>query len=127
MKHNLAATLALLALAATPALAAQFTDANAIVGSIGKSQFMRAAGQVDGASSVRVEKLSTFMGASGARDKLALAETIYERDLDYLHRNLMMNPIATQAIRAAGFEINDIVALSLDSEGSAILYADDVK
>lgn len=127
MKLKLAATLACLVLAATPALAAQFTDANAIVGSIGKNQFMRAAGKVDSASSVRVERLSTYLGASSVGQRLALAETIYERDLEYLHRNLMLNPIATQAIRASGFEINDIIALSLDSEGSAILYADDLK
>lgn len=127
MKIKLAAAVAILALAATPALAAQFTDAISIVGSIGKREFMRAAGKVDGASSARVEKLSTFMGASSVGQRLARAETIYLRDLEYLHRNLMMSPIANQAIRAAGFEINDIIALSLDSEGSAILYADDLK
>lgn len=125
MTHKFAAALAILALAATPAFA-QFTSASQIIQSIGGNQFMRAAGKVDGASSARVEKLSTFLGAKSASQRLAVAETVYERDLDYLHRNLMMSPIATQAIRAAGFEINDIVALALDSEGSAILYADDL-
>ncbi len=125
MKLKLAATLAVLALVATPALA-QFTDASSIIGSIGKNQFMRAAGKVDGASSARVVRLSTFLGASSAAQRLARAEAIYARDLAYLHGNLMLSPIATQAIRAAGFEINDIVALTLDGEGSAILYADDL-
>lgn len=126
MTHKLAAALAVLVLAITPALA-QFNSADEIIQSIGGNQFMRAAGKVDGASSARVERLSTFLGASSVGQRLAVAETIYERDLEYLHRNLMMSPIAMQAIRASGFEINDIIALRLDSEGSAILYADDLK
>lgn len=125
MKLKLVAALAILALAATPVLA-QFTDANSIVGSIGKSQFMRAAGKADGASSARVVRLSTFLGASGARSRLERAEDVYARDLAYLRSNLMLNPFALQAIRAAGFDVYDIVALTLDSEGSAILYADDL-
>lgn len=127
MRLKLAATLSVLILAATPALAAQFTDVNSIIQSIGSGEFTRAAGNVDSASSVQVERLSTFLGASTAGQRLARAESIYERDLDYLHRNLLMNPIAMQAIRASGFDINQIVALSLDSEGSAILYGDDLK
>lgn len=125
MTHKLAAALAVLTLLATPALA-QFSSASEIIQSIGGNRFMRAAGKVDGASSARVERLSTFLGASSAGQRLARAEAIYERDLDYLHSNLAMSPIAMQAIRAAGFEVNDIVALVLDGEGSAILYADDL-
>jgi hypothetical protein len=125
MIQKLAAALAVLTLLATPALA-QFTSASEIIQSIGGIQFMRAAGKVDGASSARVERLSTFLGASSAGQRLARAEAIYESDLDYLHRNLAMSPIAMQAIRAAGFEVDDIIALVLDSEGSAILYADDL-
>jgi hypothetical protein len=125
MKLKLAAILALSGLLTVPALA-QPTDINAIIASIGDSQFMKAAGKVDGASSARVVRLSTFLGARTAGERLARAEAIYERDLDYLHRNLVMSPIAMQAIRASGFDVNSIVALSLDSEGSAILYADDL-
>lgn len=120
-----AVILALGLLAATPALA-QPTDINAIIGSIGKSEFLDAASDVDGASSARVVRLSTFLGASGAADRLARAEAIYGRDLDFLHSRLVISPIAMQAIRASGFTVNEIVALSLDSEGSAILYADDL-
>ncbi len=126
MKLKLAATLAVLTLTTAPALA-QFTDVNAVIQSIGSSQFTKAAGKVDGASSARVEKLSTLLGASTAGQRLIRAETIYERDLDFLHGNLQMSPIAMQAIRASGFDVNSIVALSLDGEGSAILYADDLK
>ena len=126
MKLKLAATIAVLILSVAPALA-QFTDVNAIIQSIGSSEFTRAAGKVDGASSARVEKLSTFLGASTAGQRLIRAEAIYERDLNFLHSNLVMSPIAMQAIRASGFDVNNIVALSLDGEGSAILYADDLK
>ncbi len=124
MKRALAA-LAVLSLTAAPAVA-QFTDVNSIIRSIGSYQFSRAADKVSGASSARVEKLSTFLGASTAGQRLVRAETLYERDLAYLHSNLMLSPVAMQAIRASGFEVNQIIALSLDSEGSAILYADDL-
>jgi hypothetical protein len=125
MTRKFAAAIAAIAVLATPALA-QFSSASDIIQSIGGNQFMRAAGKVDGASSARVERLSTFIGASSAGQRLSRAEAIYERDLDYLHANLMMSPIAMQAIRASGFDVDDIVALVLDSEGSAILYADDL-
>lgn len=125
MTRKFAAALSILSLLATPALA-QFSSASEIIQSIGGTRFIRAAGKVDGASSARVERLSTFLGASSAGQRLARAEAIYERDLDYLHNNLAMSPIAMQAIRAAGFEVDDIIALVLDSEGSAILYADDL-
>jgi hypothetical protein len=123
MRFKLAA---ILALSLTLPALAQPTDINAIIGGIGDSQFLRAAGKVDGASSARVVRLSTFMGARTAVERLARAEAIYGRDLDYLHSNLVMSPIAMQAIRASGFDVNSIVSLSLDSEGSAILYADDL-
>jgi len=126
MTIKLIATLAVLALVATPAQA-QFTDVNAIIESIGSSQFTRAAGKVDGASSARVERLSTFLGAATAGQRLVRAETIYQRDLDFLHSNLAMSPIAMQAIRASGFDVNSIVSLSLDGDGSAILYVDDLE
>jgi ABC-type multidrug transport system fused ATPase/permease subunit len=125
MKRTLAAALAVLALTAAPAMA-QFTDVNAIIQSIGSNEFTRAADKVSGASSARVEKLSTFLGASSAGQRLVRAEVLHERSLSRLHSNLMLSPIAMQAIRASGFEVNQIVALSLDSEGSAILYADDL-
>ncbi|MGN6486252.1 MAG: hypothetical protein ACTHLT_00340 [Devosia sp.] len=125
MKLKLAAILALSALLTAPAVA-QPTDVNSIIASIGDSQFMRAAGKVDGASSARVVRLSSFMGAKTAGERLARAEAIYERDLAYLHGNLLMSPIVMQAIRASGFDVNSIVALSLDGDGSAILYADDL-
>ena len=125
MKRTLAAALAVLALTAAPAMA-QFTDVNAIIQSIGNVQFSRAADKVSGASSARVERLSSFLGASTAGQRLVRAETLHERSLARLHGNLMLSPIAMQAIRASGFEVNQIVALSLDSEGSAILSADDL-
>jgi ABC-type multidrug transport system fused ATPase/permease subunit len=124
MKRTLAAALAVLVLA-TPALA-QFTSVNDIIQSIGTNQFIRAVGKVSGASSARVEKLSTFLGASTAGQRLVRAETLHERGIARLHRNLMQSPIAMQAIRASGVEVNQIIALTLDSDGSAILYADDL-
>lgn len=125
MKLKFAAVLALSSLMAVPALA-QYSSVNEIIASIGTSQFLKMAGKVDGASSARVVRLSTFLGAKSAGERMARAEAVYERDLDFLHSNLVVSPIVMQAIRASGFDVNSIVALTLDSEGSAILYADDL-
>jgi hypothetical protein len=125
MKLKFAAVLAFGSLFAAPALA-QFTDANEIIASIGNSQFIKAASKVDGASSARVVRISTFLGAKSAAERMATTEAIHERDLDFLHRSLVVSPIAMQAIRASGFDVNSIVAVWIDSEGSAILYADDL-
>lgn len=125
MKRTFAAALAVLALMSAPSQA-QFTDANDIVRSIGTSQFIRAAERVSRASSARVEKLSTFFGASRASQRLIRAEALNESDLAYLRRNLMLNPIVMIAIRWAGVEVSQIVALWIDGNGAAILYADDL-
>jgi len=126
MKRKLAIVLAFLALAATPAVAA-FTSVNEIILSIGTSQFLRAAERVDSASAARVERLSTYLGAATAGPRLARVRATYARDIRYLQRNLRMNFMAMHAIRSAGLEVTDIVALTVDSDGSAILYADDLK
>ncbi len=125
MKRTLAAALAVLALTAAPAVA-QFNDANAIIRSIGSNQFERDADRVGRASSARVLKLSTFLGAARVGQRLVRAETLHERRLVYLRRNLMLNPIVMLAIRGAGVEVSQIIALWIDGHGAAILYADDL-
>ena len=125
MRLKFAAILALSGLMAAPAYA-QGATVNQIIASIGTTQFMKAAAKVDGASSARVVRLSTFAGAKQAASRMALVETIYERDLEFLHSNLQTSPIVMQAIRASGFDVNSIVLATIDSEGSAILYADDL-
>ena len=125
MKLKFAAIIALSSLLAAPALA-QSASVNEIIASIGTNQFLKAAGKVDGASSARVVRLSILLGAKSAGQRMARAEAIYERDLDYLHSNLEVSPIVMQAIRASGFDVNSIVALTIDGDGSAILYADDL-
>jgi len=125
MKLKFAAILAIASLMAAPAFA-QATTVNEIIASIGTPGYMKAAGKVDGASSARVVKLSTFAGAKQAASRMAMAETIYDRELEYLHSNLQTSPIVMQAIRASGFDVNSIILATVDSEGSAILYADDL-
>jgi len=125
MKLRFAAIVALSGLLVGPALAQSFS-ASEIIATIGTTQFMKAAGKVDRASSARVVRLSILLGGKTAGKRMARAEAMYARDLDYLHSNLTISPIVMQAIRASGFDVESIVALTIDSEGSAILYADDL-
>jgi len=125
MKLRFAAIVVLSGLIAGPALAQSFS-ASEIIATIGTTQFMKAAGKVDRATSARVVRLSILLGARTAGKRMARAEALYERDLDYLHSNLTISPIVMQAIRGSGFDVESIVALTIDREGSAILYADDL-
>jgi len=125
MKLQFVAIVAMSSLMAGPALA-QSASATEVIATIGTSQFLKAAGKVDRASSARVIRLSILLGGKTAGKRMARAEAIYERDLEYLHSNLTISPIVMQAIRGSGFDVESIVALTIDSEGSVILYADDL-
>lgn len=126
MKTLFSAALLVATLVAPPALA-QMMSAGQIVGTIGSSEFLEASSRVSDASSAAVVRISTFMGASYAASRIESVRDTYGRDLDYLHSNLVQSPIAMQAIRASGFSVDDIVALTVDGSGAAILYADDLK
>jgi hypothetical protein len=126
MKSLLTAALLVGAMATATPVLAQMMSASQIVGSIGSSEFLESAMRVSSASSARVVRISTFMGASRAGDRMASSRSTYSSDLDYLHSNLVQSPTAMHAIRSSGFSVDDIVALTVDSSGAAILYADDL-
>jgi hypothetical protein len=127
MKSKLVAVLLTLVLVLGPGGAlAQFMDLNSIISGIGSTRYLKDAGRVDGASSVRVVRLSSLAGAERMAERLATAESIKARDIDYLRANLANNPIAVTAIRNFGFTLDDIVSLTLAGDGSAVLFADDL-
>lgn len=126
MKTLFSAALLVAALVAPPAMA-QMMSAGQIIGTIGSSEFLEASSRVSDASSAAVVRISTFMGASYAASRIESLRDTYGRDLDYLHSNLVQSPIVMQAIRASGFSVDEIVALTVDGSGAAILYADDLK
>lgn len=127
MKTRLVAVLLCLTLAMGPGGAlAQFMDLNEIVSGIGSVRYLKDAGRVDRASSVRVVRLSSLAGAQRMAGRLATAESMQRRAIHYLQDNLASNPIALIAIRNFGFELDDIVSLTLAGDGEAVLFADDL-
>ena len=127
MKSKLVAVSLVLMLAMGPGRAlAQFMDMNEIISGIGSVRYLKDAGKVDSASSVRVVRLSSLAGAERMAGRLATAESSQHRAIDYLRGNLASNPIAVTAIRNFGFTLDNIVSLTLAGDGSAVLFADDL-
>lgn len=127
MKSRLAALFvaSLLVAAPLPALA-QYMDINTIVSGIGSPQFMSDAADVDGASGVRVVRLSTLAGAEQSTGRVADVVAQKARVINYLRVSLSINPIAMIAIRNSGVGLDQIISLDLASDGGAVLYADDL-
>lgn len=109
----------------TPTLA-QFMDINSIIAEIGGTEFLDDASDVDGASAVRVVRLSSLAGAEQSAGRLANARSLKSRDIDYLQGSLIINPIALTAIRNANVSLDQIVSLTMSGDGAAVLYADDL-
>ncbi len=126
MPKLLAVSLFVLGMALSGLALAQPYDINALLSGIGGSEFLKAAERVDGAGAVRVVRLSTLAGAEAAAGRLAEIADIRADDLEYLHGNLYLNPIARRAIRDAGVSIEQIVTLEMPADGAAVLYADDL-
>ncbi|MBL8594116.1 MAG: hypothetical protein JNK01_15635 [Devosia sp.] len=119
----LAATLAM----AAPQLAhAQSMDIVSIISGIGGSEFLHDAGRANGASGLRVVRLSSLAGAEMNADLLARALQIKERDVAYLQGNLIVNPLAMSVIRNSGVSLGQIVSIDLAGDGGGVIYADDL-
>lgn len=125
MKTLIAVALTL-ALSLPTAALAQHMDINELIAGIGGTDFLKAAEKVDSAPAVRVVALSSLAGATAASGRLADAEGIKREDLEYLHANLYLNPIARAAIRNAGFSIEQIVTLVTPPDGATTLFANDL-
>lgn len=122
--HLLAAAFVL---AAGPALAdPPFIDANDAIASIGTNSFFRMAGDAGDASSVRVVRLSSLLGGASQAQRLAAVRAQKARAIDYLQGQLAFNQPAAFAIRNSGFDLGDIVAVTIDGRGAAVVYADDL-
>lgn len=126
MLRMLAATLTALVIGLPGATFAQHMDINAIIAGIGGPDFLKAAEKVDTAATVRVVRLSTLAGADAAAGRLSDVEDLKSEDLEYLHANLYLNPMARMAIRNAGLDIGQIVALELPPDNAATVYANDL-
>lgn len=127
MKSPFAAAFVALLLAAAPsAVLAQFMDINTIVSGIGGSKFLHDAANVDDASSVRVVRLSSLAGAEQSAARVAAVAVQKSRDINYLHGSLIINPVAVFAIRNSGVGLDDIISLTLEGDGGATLYANDL-
>jgi hypothetical protein len=127
MKLRFAVALAAALLVAVPQVAvAQHMDINTVINSIGGSKFLRDAGRADGASGLRVVRLSTLAGAEQNASRLWSAVELKARDVQYLRSNLVLNPWAMSAIRGAGFGVRDIVAIDMAGDGGGVIYANDL-
>jgi hypothetical protein len=126
MKKLVAASLVALAVALPGAVQAQFMDIVAIVSGIGDADFQRAAQRLDSAPSVRIVRLSTLAGAQQNADRVAGVYDLKRRELNYLHAQIYLNPIARHAIAYAGVSIDQIISIYTPGDGAATLYADDI-
>lgn len=121
-----AAVVAIALVAGASPVLAQFMDINTIVSGIGSTRFLHDAANVDDASSVRVVRLSSLAGAARSAGRVADVAAQKSRDIDYLHGSLIINPIAVFAIRNSGVALDDIISLTLEGDGGAVLYANDL-
>jgi hypothetical protein len=126
MNKLIAVALVTAAMGMPGATLAQHMDINAIIAGIGDGDFLRAAGKVDDAATVRVVRLSTLAGAAAAAGRLDDVSSLKSDDLEYLHANLYLNPMARMAIRNAGLDISQIVSVELPSDNAAVVYANDL-
>ncbi len=127
MKLRFAVALATALLVAAPQMAAaQHMDINTIINSIGGSKYLHDAGRADGASGLRVVRLSSLAGAEQNASRLWSAIELKSRDVQYLRSNLVLNPWAMAAIRGSGFTVRDIVAIDMAGDGGGVIYANDL-
>jgi hypothetical protein len=126
MNKLFAAALTAVMIGLPGAALAQHMDINAIIAGIGGGDFLKAAERVDSAATVRVVRLSTLAGAAAAAARLDDVSDLKSEDLEYLHANLYLNPMARMAIRNAGLDIRQIVSVELPSDNAAVVYANDL-
>lgn len=117
---------AALAMAAPQFAHAQSMDIVSIIGGLGDSEFLRDASNADDATGLRVVRLSSLAGAEMNADLLAQTLELKQHDVDYLHGNLIINPLAMSVIRNSGVSLDQIVSIDLAGDGGGVIYANDL-
>lgn len=126
MKSRFAVFAAVLLMAVPQVAVAQYMDINTIIAGIGGSKFLRDAERADSASGLRVVRLSTLAGAELNASRLYAAVEMKERDIRFLHSNLVINPLAMGAIRNAGVSLDQIVSVEVYGDGGGVMFANDL-
>lgn len=130
MKSAVVATLLTLAMVLAPAAASarQPMDLNAVISGIASVEFYDQADEVSNSPSVRIIRLSTLAGArqSAARLEQIIESRTKARAIHYLQRNVQLNWTAMHVLKYSGVTLDQIIYLSVASDGAAILYADDL-
>lgn len=126
MKSRFAVLAAVLLMAVPQVAVAQYMDINTIIAGIGGSKFLRDAERADSASGLRVVRLSTLAGAELNASRLYAAVEMKERDIRFLHSNLVINPLAMGAIRNAGVSLDQIVSVEVYGDGGGVMFANDL-
>lgn len=130
MKAALVAILLTLALVLAPAAASarQPMDLNAVIAGIATVEFYNQVDDLRDSASVRIVRLSTLAGARQSAARLHEVEDTRTkaRAIRYLQRTLTLNWTGMHALKYSGVTLDQIVYLSVASDGAAILYADDL-
>lgn len=105
---------------------AQYMDLMMVIDGIGTRRFYRDAERVVSANAIRVDRLSTLLGARYGRARLEAKLALYPEAIRFLQEQLAFNPIARRDIRNQGFDIGDIVYLHVAGDGGTTVYADDL-
>ena len=130
MKPAFVAILLTLALVLDPAAASarQPMDLNAVIAGIATVEFYNQADELSDSPSVRIIRLSTLAGArrGAARLEQVIETRTRARAIQYLQRHVKLNWTAMHVLKYSGVTLEQIVYLSVASDGAAILYADDL-
>ena len=130
MKPAFVAILLTLALVLNPAAASarQPMDLNAVIAGIATVEFYNQADELSDSPSVRIIRLSSLAGArqSAARLEQVIETRTRARAIQYLQRHVKLNWTAMHVLKYSGVTLDQIVYLSVASDGAAILYADDL-
>ena len=130
MKSALAATMLTLALVLAPATAwaRQPADMNAVIAGIATVEFYNQVDELRDSASVRIVRLSTLAGARQSAARLHQLEETHSkaRAIRYLQRTLTLNWTGMHVLKYSGVTLDQIVYLSVASDGASILYADDL-
>ena len=117
-----------LVLAPAAAFARQPADMNAVIAGIATVEFYNQVDELRDSASVRIVRLSTLAGARKGAARLHQLEETHSkaRAIRYLQRTLTLNWTGMHALKYSGVTLDQIVYLSVASDGAAILYADDL-
>jgi len=93
--------------------------------SIGGNQFESALGHLDSATHIDVFKLSGL----GDIDKAALTKTLSDKaeEIKSLHTRLEGNQAAVQALKDAGFTVDQAVSITGTNKDDVTVYVDDLQ